>query len=39
VTDELPEPAYYFCNGCGEEVDDEAAECCIDGEIEPSYDE
>lgn len=31
------EPAYFFCNSCGEEVEDEAAECCVDGEIEPSY--
>lgn len=34
-----PEPVYWFCNSCGEEVEDEAAECCVDGEIEPSYDE
>ena len=32
------EPAYWWCNSCGEEVDDETAECCDDGENEPSYD-
>lgn len=38
--DTEPEPAYWFCNSCGEEVDgDETAECCDDGEIEPSWDE
>lgn len=36
---EEPEPVYYFCNSCGEEVDGETvAECCEDGEIEPSWD-
>ncbi|MGW0468267.1 hypothetical protein ACWDX6_23825 [Streptomyces sp. NPDC003027] len=34
-----PEPVYWFCNGCGDEVQDETAECCDDGEIEPSYGE
>lgn len=38
MTDER-EPVYWFCNGCGEEVQDEADECCLDGENEPSYDE
>jgi hypothetical protein len=33
------EPVYWFCNSCGEEVDDETSECCEDGEIEGSYDE
>ena len=34
------EPAYWWCNSCGEEVDgDETAECCDDGEIVPSYGE
>jgi hypothetical protein len=32
------EPVYWFCNSCGEEVD-ETSECCEDGEIEGSYDE
>ena len=32
------DPVYWFCNSCGEEVD-EHAECCIDGENEPSYDQ
>lgn len=32
------DPVYWFCNSCDEEVD-EHAECCIDGENEPSYDE
>ncbi|QVJ00389.1 hypothetical protein KGD82_16650 [Nocardiopsis eucommiae] len=33
-------PPVYVCNGCGEEVDDETAECCEDGEIVPAeYDE
>lgn len=32
-------PVYFFCNSCGEEVQDENADCCDDGEIEPSYDE
>ncbi|MGW2720838.1 hypothetical protein [Streptomyces sp. NPDC001492] len=36
--DEDREPAYWFCNSCGDEVDDETSECCDDGEIEPSYD-
>ncbi|MFI6979331.1 hypothetical protein ACIBSV_12195 [Embleya sp. NPDC050154] len=31
------EPTYWFCNSCGDEVD-ETDECCDDGEIEPSYD-
>ncbi|AWN05268.1 hypothetical protein SEA_IBANTIK_44 [Streptomyces phage Ibantik] len=39
MSDEEPTPVYYFCNSCGEEVEDEAAECCDDGEIEPSYGE
>ncbi|MFE5863176.1 hypothetical protein ACFQ77_21895 [Streptomyces virginiae] len=39
VDDPEPEPVYWFCNSCGEEVEDETAECCADGEIEPSYDE
>lgn len=34
-----PEPVYWFCNSCGDEVDGEFAECCDDGEIEPSCDE
>lgn len=33
------EPVYWFCNSCGEEVRDEFAECCEDGENEPSYDD
>lgn len=33
------EPVYWFCNSCGEEVDDEHAECCDDGENEPAWDE
>ncbi|MFE9391675.1 hypothetical protein [Streptomyces sp. NPDC006784] len=33
------EPVYWWCNSCGEEVQDETAECCDDGEIVPSYDE
>lgn len=37
--DTEPEPTYWFCNSCGEEVDDESADCCDDGEIEPSYDD
>lgn len=41
--DEEREPVYYFCNSCGENYDDEVPECetegCIDGEIEPAYDD
>lgn len=33
------EPVYWFCNSCGEEVPDEHASCCDDGENEPSYDD
>lgn len=36
--DELPEPTYWWCNSCGNEVDDETVDCCDDGENEPSYD-
>jgi len=39
VLDEEPTPVYFFCNSCGEEVEDETSNCCDDGEIEPSYDE
>ncbi|MFE0101180.1 hypothetical protein [Streptomyces sp. NPDC059009] len=34
-----PEPVYWWCNGCGEEVQDEADDCCDSGEIVPSYDD
>lgn len=36
--EEEPEPVYWFCNSCGDEVD-EADECCPDGEVEPAYDD
>jgi hypothetical protein len=39
VTEEERQPVYFFCNSCGEEVEDEASICCDDGEIEPSHDE
>ena len=39
MTDEDREPAYWSRNSCGAEVDAETAECCDDGENEPSYDE
>ncbi|WP_328313062.1 hypothetical protein OG432_24285 [Streptomyces sp. NBC_00442] len=32
-------PVYWWCNGCGDEVDGELADCCDDGEIEPGYDD
>ncbi|MFG3509673.1 hypothetical protein ACGF5F_29695 [Streptomyces sp. NPDC047821] len=31
------EPTYWFCNSCGEEVQDQFEDCCDDGENEPSY--
>jgi predicted amidophosphoribosyltransferase len=34
-----PDPAYWWCNSCGNEVDDQFAECCDDGENEPAWDE
>lgn len=37
--DEERTPIYWWCNSCGEEVDDEFAECCDDGEIEAEYDD
>lgn len=36
---EEAEPAYWFCTSCEEGVEDAAAVCCDDGEIEPAYDE
>jgi hypothetical protein len=32
-------PVYWWCNSCGDEVEDETAVCCDDGEIEPGYDD
>lgn len=34
-----PEPVYWFCNSCGDEVEDETVDCCVNGEIEPAYPE
>lgn len=39
MPDDDREPVYWFCYSCGEEVDDQFAECCPDGENEPSWDE
>lgn len=39
MTDAEREPAYFWCNSCGDEVQDEADECCEDGEIVASYDD